>query len=73
MALGYLLEGKGGRCVVLTTYPPSCADCVEILGASTSGSPKGACILYTRNYTVNLQVRVHVTVHRNKFLCNETN
>ena len=25
---------KGGRCVGLTTVPPSCADCLEILGAS---------------------------------------
>jgi hypothetical protein len=56
-ALGYLLEGKGGRCVVITTLPPSCTECLEILEASTSGSPKGACILYTRNYTVNLEVR----------------
>jgi len=26
----YLLGGKGGRCVGLTTLPPSCADCLEI-------------------------------------------
>jgi hypothetical protein len=37
----YLLGGKGGRCIELTTLPPSCADCLEILGASTSWSPKG--------------------------------
>jgi len=24
---GYLLAGKGGRCVGLTTLPPSCANC----------------------------------------------
>ena len=23
-------EGKGGRCVGLTTLPPSCVDCLEI-------------------------------------------
>jgi len=28
--------GKGGRCVGLTTSPLSCADCLQILGASTS-------------------------------------
>jgi hypothetical protein len=28
--------GKGGRCVWLTTLPHSCADRLEILGASTS-------------------------------------
>jgi hypothetical protein len=33
--------GKGGRCVGLTALPPSCADCLEILGASTSWSLKG--------------------------------
>jgi hypothetical protein len=26
----YFLGGKGGRCVELTTLPPSCADCLEI-------------------------------------------
>jgi hypothetical protein len=38
---GYLLGGKDGWCLGLTTLPPSCADCVEILGASTSWDPKG--------------------------------
>ena len=33
--------GKCGRCVGLTTLPPSCADCLEFLAASTSCSPKG--------------------------------
>jgi len=32
---------EGGRCVELTTLPPSCVDCLEILQASTSWSPKG--------------------------------
>jgi hypothetical protein len=32
---------KGSRCVQLTTLPPSCAYCLEILGLSTSWSPKG--------------------------------
>jgi hypothetical protein len=36
-----LLVGKGSWCVWLTTLPPSCADCLEILEASTSSSPKG--------------------------------
>jgi len=26
----YFLWGKGGRCVGLTTLPPSCAECLEI-------------------------------------------
>ena len=37
----YLLEHKEGRCVQLTTLPHSCADFLEILGSSTSWSPKG--------------------------------
>jgi hypothetical protein len=32
----YFLGGKGGRCVGLTTLPPSCRN----LGASTSWNPK---------------------------------
>jgi len=38
---GYLLGSKDGQGVGLTTLPPSCADCLEILGVSTSWSPKG--------------------------------
>ena len=37
----YLLGGKGGRCVGLANLRPSCADYLEILGASTSWSPNG--------------------------------
>jgi hypothetical protein len=37
----YVLQGKGGRCVGLTTLLSLCADCFEILGASTSWSPGG--------------------------------
>jgi hypothetical protein len=36
-----LAWGKGGRYVGLITLPPSCADCLEVLGASTSSSPYG--------------------------------
>jgi hypothetical protein len=30
--------GKGGRCVGLTTFPPSCADCLEIWEPQTPGT-----------------------------------
>jgi len=33
--------GKGERSLGLTTLQPACADCLEILKASTSWSPKG--------------------------------
>jgi hypothetical protein len=36
----YFLGSKGGRCLCLTTLPPSCADYREILWPSTSWSPK---------------------------------
>jgi hypothetical protein len=36
----FLLRVKGGRCVRLTTSPPSFADCLEILGVSNSWRPK---------------------------------
>ena len=36
----YILGGKGGRCVGLTTLSSLCADFLEILGTSTFWSPK---------------------------------
>ena len=33
----YFLGGKDGRCVGLTTLPPSCADCLEIWEPHLSG------------------------------------
>jgi hypothetical protein len=38
----YFLEGKGGRCVGLTTLPHSCADCLEIWEPQPPGTLK-AC------------------------------
>jgi len=35
------LGGKGGRCVWMTALQPSCADFLNILGASTFYSPQG--------------------------------
>ena len=32
---GTFLRGKGGRFIGMTTLPPSCADCLTILGVST--------------------------------------
>jgi len=36
----YLLAGKDGRCLGLTTLSSSCADCPEILEVLVSRSPK---------------------------------
>jgi hypothetical protein len=38
---GIIPGGKDGRCVGLTTLPPSCADCLEILEPLTPRTPKG--------------------------------
>ena len=38
---GYLPRGKGGRCLRMTTLPPSRADCTKILGTSTLWRAKG--------------------------------
>jgi hypothetical protein len=37
---GILPGGKDDRCVVLTTLPPSCADCLEILEPQPSGTQR---------------------------------
>ena len=37
----YLLGCKGCRYIGMTTLPPSCADCIEILGVLSSWIPKG--------------------------------
>jgi hypothetical protein len=34
----YFQGGKGGRCVGLTTLPPSCADCLEIWEPQSPGT-----------------------------------
>jgi len=34
----YFLRGKGGRCIGLTTLPPSCADCLEICKPQPPGT-----------------------------------
>jgi len=41
--MGYFLEGKCGQRAELTTLSPSCANGLEILGASSSWKPKGLC------------------------------
>jgi hypothetical protein len=38
--------GKGDRCVGFTLFPPSCADCLKIMGVSTSGARRVSVGLY---------------------------
>ena len=42
----YLLGGKGGRCVGLTTLPPSCAECLEIWEPQPPGTLRACPGLY---------------------------
>jgi hypothetical protein len=39
---GILPGGKDGRCVGLTTLPPSCAECLEVLEPQPPGTSR-AC------------------------------
>jgi hypothetical protein len=45
------LDVKSGRCMRLTTLPPSVSRISENFGASTSRNPKGLYSLYTDNFT----------------------
>jgi hypothetical protein len=47
----YFLRNKGGRCVVLTTLPPSCADCHEIWTPRISGNPRACPDLHRDCFT----------------------
>jgi hypothetical protein len=45
--------GKGGRRLGLTTSPPSCADCLDIQGASNTWKLKACPGLYWNSFTCN--------------------
>ena len=45
---GYFLVGKGGRCLGLTTLPPSYADCFYIWESQTPGTLKACPGLYKK-------------------------
>jgi len=50
----YFLRGKGGRCVGLTTLPPSCADCHEIWEPQPPGTLRTSPGLYRYCSSLNL-------------------
>ena len=53
---GYLLGLKGGRCVRLTTLPPSCADCLEIREPQPPGTLRASPgIVFPFHYLLTLQ------------------
>ena len=51
----YFLGGKGGRCVVLTTLPPSRADCLEAWDFQPPATPRAYPDLY-RNYFTFIKI-----------------
>jgi hypothetical protein len=56
---GYLLEGKDGRCVEMTTLPPSCADCQEIWEPQLPGALRGCTAIvfisiYCKSCAINM-------------------
>jgi hypothetical protein len=56
---GYILRDKGGRCVGLTTLPPSCADCLEFWETQPPGSLR-VCHVYTDCFTFTFNVRFQI-------------
>jgi len=61
MALGSTrpLTETSTRCVGWTTFPPSYADCLQILGASASGSRDSAFCVITTARPGRSRVRIH--------------
>ena len=53
MSTSVFSGGKGGRCIGLTTLPPSCGDCLEILAPQTlePSGPLRVCIGIAFYYT----------------------
>jgi hypothetical protein len=56
----YLLGGKGGRCVGLTTLPPSCADCLEIWEPQPPGTLRAVQACNEITLTVPLPLLIYV-------------
>jgi hypothetical protein len=48
----YFLGGKGGWCVGLTTLPPSCAVCLEVLAPQPSGILKACPGLFRSGFAL---------------------
>ena len=60
--------GKGGRCVGLTTLPPSCADCLEIWVPRPSGTLRACPGQYRDCFTFYICLVMYLTA-LNHSLC----
>ena len=75
----YFLGSKSGRCVGLTTLPPSCADCLEIWEPQPPGTLRACpglywdCFSFTDSCTDDFD-QIHYTVTIPELLhCKEVN
>ena len=77
-------EDKGGRCVGLTTLPPSCADCLEIWDPQPPGTLRPvqacngialhwACPVGRMGYRLNCQILSKVMIKTNNNNNNNNN
>ena len=60
---GYLLKGKGGRCVGLSTLLPSCTDLLESLDVSVSWNPNSLSRQYMYQFFSVEATRTHSDTH----------
>ena len=63
------MGGKGGRCVGLTTLPPSCPDCLEILRLEPPGALRdctGIALPLPLPFTIALLPNKRYGVHRDR-------
>ena len=56
----YFLKGKGGRCIRLTTLPPSCADCLEIWEPQPPGTLRASSGLESDCFTLTKPLKISI-------------
>ena len=65
----YFLASKGGRCVGLTTLPPSCTDCLEIWEPHLPGTLRACPGLYNITVTISVSKTTVCLVFTCKLSC----
>jgi hypothetical protein len=64
----HLFGGKGGRCVGLTTLPPSCADCLDIRGASNREDLRAPIVMALPFTYIDIYTHTHIYVYNSHSL-----